>query len=155
MVKMLYRLYQPRDFDALYAVEQSCFALPLRFSRAYMSKLVGSSNAATWIAEEEGVLAGFAIVEWTQETGETAAYIDTIEVAPAWRKRGLGAELLRRVAASAAAAGASFIWLHVETENLAAIALYESSGYLRQGREERFYASSRAAYLYAKRLTGE
>ncbi len=50
---MLYRLYQPGDFPALYAVEELCFEPPFRFSRTYMRQLIESPNAATWIAEEE------------------------------------------------------------------------------------------------------
>ena len=37
---MLYRLYQPGDFAALYAVEELCFEPPFRFSRAYMRQLI-------------------------------------------------------------------------------------------------------------------
>ena len=149
---MLYRPYESGDFAALYAVEELCFEPPFRFSRAYMRQLVHHRDAATWIAEEAARLAGFAIVEWAGEPDETAAYIATIEVHPAWRRRGIGAELLRRVEASAIAAGAQTIWLHVDAENSAAIRLYESRDYLRQGREERFYTRHRAALVYSKKL---
>jgi hypothetical protein len=48
---MHYRLYQPADFAALYAVEELCFEAPFRFSRALMRKLIANPNSATWIAE--------------------------------------------------------------------------------------------------------
>ncbi len=150
---MIYRLYHSGDFAALYAVEELCFAPPYRFSRAYMRQLVQSANCATWIAEEEGELIGFAIVEWGQEAEENSAYIQTIEVTPSQRGLGIGGELLRRVEDSAVAAGAGAIWLHVDAENSAAICLYESRGYVRQGREEHYYARHRAAFVYAKLLT--
>jgi [ribosomal protein S18]-alanine N-acetyltransferase len=149
---MLCRLYQPADFAALYAVEELCFEPPFRFSRAYMRQLVRSLNSATWIAEEDGELIGFAIVEWAKDTGAAAAYIQTIEVRPSHHGLGIGSELLRRLEDSAKAAGANTIWLHVDVENSAAIRLYRSRGYARKGREEHYYARHRAAFIYAKPL---
>jgi [ribosomal protein S18]-alanine N-acetyltransferase len=151
---MLYRPYQSADFAQLYAVEELCFELPFRFDRALMRKLIANPNSSTWIAEEERKLAGFAIVEWTTLPKGTVAYIQTIEVHPASRCHGIGAELLRRAEDSARAAGATAIWLHVDVENAAAIRLYESRGYARKGREEHFYARHRPAFVYAKPLSG-
>lgn len=149
---MTYRLYQPSDFTALYTVEELCFVPPFRFSRRLMRQLIESSNSATWIAEEDTYLAGFSIVEWSAEQRELSAYIQTIEVHPQRRGRGIGAELLRRVEGSARAAGAAVIGLHVDVENIAAIRLYERHHYERQGREEHYYARHRAAFIYAKPL---
>jgi ribosomal protein S18 acetylase RimI-like enzyme len=151
---MLYRPYQPADFAQIYAVEEICFQPSLRFSRAYMRSLVISPDSAAWIAEANGELTGFAIVEWEGEPqpGPRAAYIQTVEVAPEFRGRGIATELLRRIEDSARAAGAGSIWLHVDAENSAAIRLYERQGYARQGREEHYYARRRAALVYAKLL---
>lgn len=152
---MLYRPYTPSDFAALYAIEEACFQPPLRFDRAYMRQLVGAVNSATWIAEEDGRMAGFAIVEWDTTALGVLAYIQTIEVAPEHRGRGAGGELLRRVEASALTAGAHAIWLHVDAENAAAIQLYESHGYKREGREENYYPRRRPALIYVKSLNSE
>jgi ribosomal-protein-alanine N-acetyltransferase len=149
-----YRLYQPGDFPSLYAVEELCFEPPFRFSRSTMRQLIESANSATWIAEDgvesKAELIGFSIVEWPEGQRESAAYIQTLEVHPAFRGRGIGAELLIRAEESARLAGAQIITLHVDIENAAAIRLYESRGYARQGREEHYYARHRAAFVYAK-----
>jgi ribosomal-protein-alanine N-acetyltransferase len=147
---MLYRPYQPADFAQLYAVEELCFEPPFRFSRVLMRKLIANPNSATWIAEENDKVAGFSIVDWATVPKGTVAYIQTIEVHPASRRRGIAAELLRLSEDSARDAGATAIWLHVDVENAAAIRLYESRGYARKGREEHFYARHRAAFIYAK-----
>ena len=94
---MLYRFYSAEDFAQLYAIEEACFQPPFRFGRGYMRQLVNRSNAVTWIAEEDGRMAGFAIVEWMRERGGLTAYIQTLEVAPEFRGRGIGGELLRRM----------------------------------------------------------
>ena len=149
---MDYRLFKSADFPALYAVEELCFEPPFRFSRSYMRQLIESANAATWIAEQDAELIGFSIVEWAAEQSALVAYIQTLEVHPAFRGRGIGAELLARAEESARAAGAHSIALHVDVENTAAIHLYESHGYARQGREEHYYARHRAALIYTKPL---
>jgi ribosomal-protein-alanine N-acetyltransferase len=151
---MLYRSYQPGDFAQLYAVEKLCFDPPFRFDRALMRKLIANSNSTTWIAEENSELAGFAIVDWATVPKGTVAYIQTIEVHPRSRRRGIAAELLKHTENSACAAGASAIWLHVDVENFAAIRLYETRGYARKRREEHFYARHRPAFVYAKPLSG-
>jgi hypothetical protein len=59
---MLYRLYTPRDFPQLYAIEEVCFQPPFRFGRKYMRQLVNRLCTATWIAELDGLMAGFGNV---------------------------------------------------------------------------------------------
>jgi ribosomal-protein-alanine N-acetyltransferase len=145
-----YRPFKPDDFPALYAVEELCFAPPFRFGRSYMRQLIESPDSATWIVEEDAELIGFSIAEWPAGQRESVAYIQTLEVHPAFRGRGIGAELLVRAEESARAAGAHIIALHVDIENAAAIRLYESRGYARQGREEHYYARHRAAFVYTK-----
>jgi ribosomal-protein-alanine N-acetyltransferase len=147
-----YRLYAPQDFDQLYALEERCFESPFRFSRRAMRSFVLHPHSATWIAEADGQMVGFAIVEWRARKGESRAYIQTIEVAPEARRQGIGLELLSRIECSARDAGAALIWLHVDAENAGAIRLYEVQGYCCEGRKEDFYPMGQAALIYMKRL---
>ena len=149
---MHFRLYEPGDFARLYAIEEISFQPPLRFGRGVMRELVDSAVTATWIAEEDGATMGFGIVEWTKEPDHVEAYIPTIEVLPEHRRLGIGAELLRRLEASAVNARAVLIWLHVDEANDAAIRLYCAAGYQRSGRHEHYYARYRAAEIYMKVL---
>jgi ribosomal protein S18 acetylase RimI-like enzyme len=150
-----YRLYTPQDFDRLYALEEACFEIPFRFDRRYMRQLVNRSSTVTWIAEEAGEMVGFAIVESSDGRSEIRAYIQTLEVSPGARCRGVGRELLQRLESSALDAGARRIWLHVEAENTAAIQLYESQRYSRVGRQEDYYPLGRAALIFMKSLKAE
>jgi ribosomal protein S18 acetylase RimI-like enzyme len=150
-----YRLYVPEDFWPLYSIEEVCFQPPHRFSRSYMRQLIRQPNAATWIAEQDGRICGFGLVEWAREAGEMAAYIQTLEVLPEVRGQGVGGELLRRMESSARVAAACAIWLHVDAENAAAIRVYERSGYRVSGREENYYGRGRAGLIYAKPLRAE
>jgi [ribosomal protein S18]-alanine N-acetyltransferase len=147
---MDYRLYREHDFTELYTIELACFEPPFRFSRKTMQTLIADASSATWIAEEHGEMAGFAIIYWAKAPEQPLAYIQTLEVAPTKRNRGIARELLRRLEESAKSAGAHVIWLHVAETNTPAIRLYEAHGYSQQGREGNFYAKDIAALLYAK-----
>lgn len=149
---MDYRLYTPRDFDALYAIEEVCFHPPYRFGRRYLQWLVNAQNSATWIAEQGTNMAGFGIVEWTPSIRGLSAYIQTIEVLPGNRGQGAGRELLRRLEQSARDTGAITLWLHVDATNATAIALYEAHGFLPVGEEKNYYAAGRDALIYRKQL---
>ena len=149
---MHYRLFEPLDFDDLYAIEEVCFRHPQRFTRRYMRQLSSSSDSATWIAEKGNQLVGFAILEWAQQLSGIVAYIATIEVLPPFRKHGIGAELLHRIEGSANAERAIAIWLHVDAVNVAAIRLYERLGYRNSGRADHYYARNRPAAIYVKEL---
>jgi ribosomal-protein-alanine N-acetyltransferase len=117
-----------------------------------MRDLTVSANTTTWIAEENDRRAGFAIAEWKQVQGETVAYVATLEVIPEARRRGVGGELLARIEGSVREAGASLIWLHVDSQNAGAVRLYESRGFRCEGREENYYPKGRAGLIYVKGL---
>ena len=152
---MHYRLYQPGDFDLLYAIEEICFKPPERFTRRFMRRLTDSSSTAVWIAEDQSKMAGFAILEWAQQISGIVAYIATIEVLPEFRGRGIGASLMHHLEESAIAQCAVAIWLHVDAKNASAIRLYERMGYRRSGRSDHFYARNRPADIYVKHLISE
>jgi ribosomal protein S18 acetylase RimI-like enzyme len=145
-----YRLYREDDFTQLYAIELACFEPQFRFSRNTMRMLIADPSSATWVAEEQEQLAGFAIVFWSQPPEQPLAYIQTLEVALAHRNRGIAGKLLRLLEESAKSAGAHVIWLHVAETNAPAIRLYQAHGYSQQGREENYYTQGTAALLYAK-----
>src|ERR1700760_688329 len=96
-----YRLYHPDDFAQFYAIEEICFQPPIRFSRRYLRQIIERSNSVTWVAEQDGRVAGFSVVDFSTEDDRTFAYIQTIEVAPGYRNQGIGTELLRRMEDSA------------------------------------------------------
>lgn len=68
------------------------------------------------------------------------AEILTIGVAPAARRRGVGADLLLAAAARAAAVGAASLFLEVAEDNAAGRALYDRLGFASVGRRPAYYA---------------
>lgn len=149
---MNYRPYHRQDFPRLYAIEEVCFQAQFRFPPRHLRRLLESPGTITWIAEQDGQMAGFSIADCEWESGGLVAYIQTIEVLPERRAQGIGSELLRRIEDSALEIGAQSIWLHVEPQNSGAIRLYEAHGYSCEGRKDQYYPQGRAALIYRKVL---
>ncbi len=105
-------------------------------------------GAITILAEIDGVLAGFCIVQIEGQVG----YVVTLDVATAWRRQGLARRLMAEVEMRGRTAGATAMVLHVFTGNAAAVRFYEGIGYTRTGIAERFYGRGLDALVYGKRL---
>jgi ribosomal-protein-alanine N-acetyltransferase len=80
------------------------------------------------------------------------AEILTIGVAPAARRRGLGAELLRAALAGASAGGAAAMFLEVAAVNTSALALYAALGFSRVGQRRHYYGQGRDALVLRRRI---
>jgi len=137
---------------ALYAIEEACFEPAVRFSRALMRSLANDLNCRVWLGMIDAVRVGFAIVGLSGDENPKAAYIWTIEVLPAFRRRGVARQLLARLEESAREAGCSAIELHVSERNADAMELYASAGYAQFGVDAGFYSHSEDGLRYRKLL---
>ncbi len=80
-------------------------------------------------------LRGFALTRIAADEAE----ILTIAVDPAFRKHGVGRDLIRAHLEAAAFAGAARIFLEVDAENSAALALYARSKFVKVGERKGYY----------------
>ena len=71
-------------------------------------------------------------------SGEEAELL-SLDVLPEARRRGLGSEILREALHEAQARGACEVYLEVDTENAAALALYDRAGFVTRGTRKRYY----------------
>ncbi len=147
---MSIRPFEPGDLRALYAIEEACFEPEVRFSRQLMRSLSLDPSCRLWLGILDDVRVGFSIVGLRAESDPSAAYIWTIEVLPAFRRRGVATELLKGVEFSAAQAGCRSIELHVSERNNGAFTLYEAAGYQRVGVQPHYYGRRENAFLYRK-----
>jgi ribosomal protein S18 acetylase RimI-like enzyme len=146
------RLFEAGDLRALYAIEEACFEPSVRFSRSLMRTLAHDPNCRVWLGIVDAVRVGFAIVGLRGDENSTAAYIWTIEVLPAFRRRGVARQLLARVEESAREARCAAIELHVSERNADALALYAAAGYAQFGVEAGFYGRDEDGLRYRKAL---
>ena len=146
------REYRRGDVPAMYALDIECFAPVFRFTERAMRRFAEAQGAITLLAEDDGQLAGFAIVQIEPSGDRAAGYVVTLDVAPAWRGKGLGRRLMTEMESRAAAAGASVMELHVYEGNAAALRLYESLGYAKAGVQPGFYARGLNGVVYRKTI---
>jgi len=142
------REYRDGDIEAMYALDVACFEPVFRFSRRAMRRFAEARGAVTVLAEVEADLAGFCIVQMEERVG----YVVTLDVAPAWRRRGLARQLMADVEARVLGAGGVGMELHVFAGNVGAVRFYEGTGYERMGMVEGFYGRGLDALVYGKRL---
>lgn len=146
---MRLREYKDSDLEAIFALDQVCFAPPFRFSKRAMRRFAESRNALTVVAEDEGTgVAGFAIAHVERRVG----YVVTLDVAPRCRRRGLAGWMMRTIEGQARAAGCEAMELHASVENAGAIAFYQREEYERVGLAKGFYGVGRDAWVYRKRI---
>jgi ribosomal-protein-alanine N-acetyltransferase len=153
------RDYRETDLEAMFLLDEICFAPEFRFDRESMRAFAGARNAITVVGEQiGGAIAGFVIVQMERTAAGWRGYVVTLDVSPECRRAGLGGRLMREAEARAFAAGARWMELHVFTGNEGAIRFYERLGYVRVGVEPRFYgataeAGGMDAFVYRKELT--
>lgn len=114
------------DLDAVARIEAASFALP--WSREmFRRELDEIENSHLLVAEDPGggALLGYAC--WWEVVDE--CHITNFAVAPAARRRGVGAFLLRGLLDDARRRGALRATLEVRAGNAAGIALYEKEGF--------------------------
>jgi ribosomal protein S18 acetylase RimI-like enzyme len=147
MDEVTLRQYRPGDWEAMYALDVACFDLAFQFSRRAMRYFAEARRAVSVLAEADGELVGFCIAEVDEQVG----YVVTLDVAAAWRRRGLARRLMAEVETRVRVAGGLGMALHVFNENAGAMQFYESIGYGRVGMAEGFYGRGLDALVYRKR----
>ncbi len=121
--------------EACAAIHRTGFAHP--WSAGEFADLIASPTtlASAALDPATGRLRGFALSRLAADEAEVL----TIAVDPALRGRGVGAGLLREHLARSALSMARAIFLEVDPDNVAAIALYRRFGFRDVGRREGYY----------------
>jgi ribosomal-protein-alanine N-acetyltransferase len=97
---------------------------------------------------EDGTPCGVVLDQCLGPEGE----ILTLGVAPVWRRHGVARVLLQDLIARARAGGAQRLLLEVAADNTAALALYSSCGFARQGIRRHYYRRTPGPAVDAWRL---
>jgi [ribosomal protein S18]-alanine N-acetyltransferase len=144
------RAAEPRDLDALVALEQHVFDTD-QLSRRSLRRFLRAPSAKLLVAEEgDGGLAGTAIVLFRPRSAVARLY--SIAVAPHMGGRGVASILLRAAEDCALQRRCGSIRLEVHETNAAAISRYQKSGYREFGRRCRYYEDGGDALRFEKPL---
>ena len=135
-VERLPRRPDPRDVDAVMALESASFTNP--WSRdTFLWELANSDVTRAYVLREPpGAVQAFCLC-WVIFD---ELHINTLAVAPEARRRGLATLLLKVTFADAVAEGARKATLEVRESNLAALGLYQRLGFRVAARRPRYYS---------------
>ncbi len=123
------------DAAPMAALHAACFAKG--WSEKSLASLLKDQGLVTHKVTTEPAkpLAGFIMARGVGDEAE----ILTLAVAPRFRRHGLAQTLLRKTSTHLAGSGVERLFLEVNAENDAAIALYEKHGFTAVGRRRNYY----------------
>jgi ribosomal-protein-alanine N-acetyltransferase len=127
------------------AIHATSFAYPWQEADFEQLFVAPETIADGAIDAGEEQLAGFILSRIAADEAE----ILTIAVAPEWRRRGIATRLLRPHMYELAAIRVSRLFLEVDVENTAALALYANFGFEHVGERKTYYRTADAGFAAA------
>lgn len=132
----------PLHAEALAVLHATSF--PQAWTAAEFVSLLAQPGVAVWLSDHHGFIMVRAVAD--------EAEILTIAVAPAERRKGIGAALLREAAQRVARGGGKNFFLEVAADNTGSAALYQKAGFVVTGRRPGYYAHGADALIMTLRL---
>jgi ribosomal-protein-alanine N-acetyltransferase len=124
--------------------------LPWSWTESRVQNAIRHRETAVIVARDKRRLAGFAIMRFA----DAHAHLHLLAVAPAYRGRGLGKDLVAWLEACARTAGIFEIRLELRVGNDSARAFYEALGYCESGIAPAYYAGREDARRMRRDLAG-
>lgn len=125
--------------------------LPWSWTEDRVRRAIRHSETAAIVARDRRRLAGFAIMLF----GDAHAHLHLLAVAPAYRGRGLGRDLVEWLEACARTAGIFDVRLELRAANEGARTFYRSLGYAECGIAPGYYAGREDACRMQRNLRQE
>lgn len=121
------------DLEQVSTMEAACFSMP--WSKKSFEENLNRSDAVYVVARDGDKVLGYcgAYVILNE------ADINQVAVDPLHRKKGVGGKMLAALLDKLGKAGTDAVTLEVRKSNEAAIALYESMGFVTEGIRKNFY----------------
>jgi ribosomal-protein-alanine N-acetyltransferase len=142
------RDYLPRDFEAIYQIDQQCFSPAIAYSRPDLRSYLRLTGSECLIAEADSQIAAFLVTAHEDSVGS----IVTIDVLPAHRRQGVATLLLEESERRLAASGVRTIELETATDNASAIAFWHKHGYRKRDIQKGYYPDGRDAFSMTKAI---
>jgi [ribosomal protein S18]-alanine N-acetyltransferase len=140
------------DLERLFELDGICFPAGIAYPMDEFRSLLRSRRAFCIVAENDQVLAGFAIAQNVILQRSSAGHIVTIDVAPDFRRRGIGRLLMEHIEGRLRDEGAGWLRLEVAVNNFAALSFYAGLGFERIGQILGYYHGTLDAMVMEKML---
>ena len=125
------------EIDAIVEIEQRCFPGKVAYSKRQLEHLILNANSDCLVEKRSGVIRAFLIITYRQ--GSLTCDIETIDVDPAFKNRGIGLKLLKAAEIDMKRRGMRWSQLEVSEGNEAALNVYRKAGYTFKERLEGYY----------------
>ncbi|MGB9915616.1 MAG: ribosomal protein S18-alanine N-acetyltransferase [Candidatus Bathyarchaeales archaeon] len=135
-----------RLLDKLYEIEKQCFEREA-FTKQQLAYLLADYNTVGLVARFNDEIAGFVMARIGIERNMMFGHILTVNVAPAYRRRGIAQRLLVEIESMLREKGVKECRLEVREDNVAALNLYRKLGYKVVGKLEKYYGVAHGLYL--------
>jgi [ribosomal protein S18]-alanine N-acetyltransferase len=147
-VTLTLRDYEPHDFAAVHRLDQACFPVGISYSKTTLKYFLSLPSADCVVAAEENRIVGFILTE----ENPPLAHVITLDVADAFRRRGVGTLLLAESEKNLTLRGVRHVLLETAIENAAAVAFWQCHGYRIEAVLKRYYLGRLDAYEMRKIL---
>ena len=147
-VSVTVRQYEPRDFAALFKLDQGCFPPGIAYSKAMLRYFLSQAGAECLVATDGGKIVGFML----SEENPPLAHVITLDVAESHRRHGVGAALASESEANLRFRGVRTVLLETATTNEAGIAFWEHHGYRKEAVLKNYYSGRLDAFAMRKKL---
>ncbi len=142
------------DLNSIVEMERKCFDKNTAYNQRQLKYLITKANSNCLAETHQETIRGFIIV--LLKRGTSVAGIETLNVDPNFRGQGVGKNLLNATETNLFTKGIEKIRLEVSVGNVAAIKLYEKSGFLKINYLKDFYYNyhfgTRDAFRMVKNL---
>ena len=132
--------------DKFCEIEKQCFEQEA-LTKQQLAYLIADYNTIGLTALVNGEIAGFALARVNIRRNVTFGHILTIDVAPAYRRKGIAQKLLHEIETILRERGIKECRLEVRENNAAALNLYQKLGYSKIGKLEKYYGTAHGLYL--------
>jgi ribosomal-protein-alanine N-acetyltransferase len=150
MAKTLIRHAVAADFNTLLEIDEASFPGGVAYDAAELSYFMNRGGAETLVAEEDGGIVAFLILE-VHRTRRSATIV-TLDVRETHRRSGYGTRLLTRAEDILIDYGVEGYDLQVDVTNRGAIRFYKKHGFQNVRTLQNYYANGNDAYLMVKEL---
>jgi len=148
MAGLAIRQYEARDFAALHKLDQACFPPGISYSKFSLQYFLNLPAADCLVVEDGKAIAAFIL----SETNPPLAHIITLDVAAAYRRKGLASKLLSEMEKHFRYKEVHAVLLETAVDNESGIAFWQHHGYRTEAVLKRYYLGRVDAYEMRKRL---
>jgi ribosomal protein S18 acetylase RimI-like enzyme len=131
------QLAEADELDRIFEIEQKCFPGEVAYSKRQLEYLILNANSDCLVEKQDGIIRAFLIV--TYRRGSLTCNIETIDVDPAFKNKGIGLKLLKAAEIDMKRRGIRWSQLEVSEGNESALQLYKKAGYKFKERIEGYY----------------